>query len=182
MGATMARIAYADPERPDTAALAGRITRERGGVLHLYAMLLHSPPVAEGWLRFLTAIRQECALPGALRELVIMQVAHLNGARYEADQHAPIALREGLTQAQVGALPDWQAASCFDPVQRAALSYCDAMTRDVHVAPEVFAAVRGHLDARLLVELTATIGAYNMVSRFIEALGIQSGDDVAAGR
>ncbi len=178
----MARIAYSDPARPETAALAERITRERGSVLHLYAMLLHSPPVAEGWLRFLTAIRHECALPGAIRELVIMQVAHLNGARYEADQHAPIALREGLTQAQVDALPGWQDFAGFDPAQRAALAYCDAMTRGVHVEPEVFAQARRHFDARLLVELTATIGAYNMVSRFIEALGIQSEDDVTAGR
>ena len=50
-------------------------------------MLLHSPPVAEGWLAFLTAIRQRCELPGDVRELVIVQVAHLNGARYEAEQH-----------------------------------------------------------------------------------------------
>jgi alkylhydroperoxidase family enzyme len=82
----MARIPYADPATPDTKLLAERIVRERGSVLHLYAMLLHSPPVAEGWLRYLTAIRHECALPAAIRELVIMQVAHLNGARYEASQ------------------------------------------------------------------------------------------------
>ena len=100
----MARIPYADPERPETEALVGRIVRERGSVLHLYAMLLHSGPVAEGWLRYLTAIRHECALPGSLRELVIMQIAHLNGAPYEAEQHAPIALQEGLTQVPGGRL------------------------------------------------------------------------------
>ncbi len=94
----MARIPYADPNKPETKELADRIVRERGGVLHLYAMLLHSGPVAEGWLRYLTAIRHECALPGSLRELVIMQIAHLNGAAYEAEQHAPIALKEGLTR------------------------------------------------------------------------------------
>ena len=32
------------------------------------------------------------------------------------------------------------------------------------------------LDERLIVELTATIGAYNMVSRFLEALQIHSHD------
>ncbi|MGQ7329840.1 carboxymuconolactone decarboxylase family protein, partial [Streptococcus suis] len=93
------RLPYADPDRPDTAALVARIRAERGGVLHLYAMLLHSPPVADGWLHFLSAIRQRCALPGALRELVILQVAHRNGAAYEAEQHTPIALREGVSQA-----------------------------------------------------------------------------------
>ena len=28
--------------------------------------LLHSPPVAQGWLGYLTAIRQQASLPGAL--------------------------------------------------------------------------------------------------------------------
>jgi AhpD family alkylhydroperoxidase len=178
----VARIPYADLARPETADLAARIAAERGEVLHLYAMLLHSPPVAEGWLTFLTAIRQRCALPGALRELVIVRIAHLNGAAYEAEQHVPIALREGLTRAQLDALPEWESADVFDPRERAVLAYCDAMTRTVHVAPEIFAALRAHFDPRAIVELTATVGAYNMVSRFLEAIGIDSADDKGAGR
>jgi AhpD family alkylhydroperoxidase len=175
----MARIPYADPARPEVSGLAERIVKERGSILHLYAMLLHSAPVTDGWLRFLTAIRHECALPGAIRELVIMQVAHLNGARYEAEQHQPIALREGVSQAQVDALPAWQGTTLFDERQRAALAYCDAMTRQIHVEASIFEAVRQHFDHRLIVELTATIGAYNMVSRFIEAIGIESTDTLA---
>ena len=174
----MAHIPYADPTRPDAAALATRIVAERGSVLHLYAMLLHSVPVAEGWLGFLTAIRQRCTLPGAIRELVIMQVAHLNGAHYEAEQHGPIALREGLSPDQVGALPAWHGSALFDAREQAALAYCDAMTRQIHVPADVFGAVRRHFDERGIVELTATIGAYNMVSRFLEALGIASTDSM----
>jgi alkylhydroperoxidase family enzyme len=36
----------------------------------------------------------------------------------------------------------------------------------------VFAAVRRSFDDREIVELTATVGAYNLVSRFLEALKI----------
>ena len=174
----MARIPYADTASPQTRELAERIVRERGSVLHLYAMLLHSGPVAEGWLRYLTAIRHECALPGGLRELVIMRVAQLNGAPYEAQQHAPIALREGMTQAQIDALEQWAECGLFDESQRAVLAYCDAMTRTVHVPDDVFAAVRRVMDNRNLVELTATIGAYNMVSRFLEAMQIDAQDEL----
>jgi AhpD family alkylhydroperoxidase len=100
----VARIPYADVDRDELRTLATEIVAQRGSVLHLYRMLLHSPPVAAGWLHYLTAIRQECSLPGALRELVIMRVAVLNGAPYEADQHALIALNEGLSSAQLDAL------------------------------------------------------------------------------
>ena len=172
----MARIAYADLNNPEAKPLVDRIVAERGAVLHLYQMLLHSPPVASGWLNYLTAIRQQSTLPGGLRELVIMRIAVLNGAPYEAEQHAPIALREGITQIQLDDLDNWQQSKNYDATQRAVLAYTDAMTKEIHVSPEVFAAVKAVLTERLLVELTATVGAYNMVSRFLEALQIHSHD------
>jgi AhpD family alkylhydroperoxidase len=172
----MAHIPYADPKDPALQPLVERIVAERGSVLHLYQMLLHSPPLADGWLGFLTNVRQRLDLDGGLRELVIMQVAHLNRAPYEAEQHAPIALEHGLTTRQLAALPQWQSERSFSPVQCAALQLADSMTRDVQVPAEVIDAVRAHLDERQTVELVGTIAAYNMVSRFLEALQIHSTD------
>ena len=172
----MASLPYADLADAAVKPLADRIVAERGSVLHLYQMLLHSPPLAEGWLGFLTAVRQKLDLPGDLRELVIMRVALLNGAAYEADQHAPIALREGVAQAQLDDLAEWSTSTRFDARQRAVLQLTDVMTRAVQVPADVLDAVRAHLAARELVELVATIAAYNMVSRFLEALHIHSDD------
>lgn len=173
----MARIPYADLSAPEAQPLVRRIVAERGSVLHLYQMLMHSPPLAEGWLGFMTKVRQQLTLPGDLRELVIMRIAHLNGAPYEADQHAPIALKEGLSPSQLDALADWRAASeRYTPLQREVLALCDAMTREVHVDASVVQAVRERLGERQLVELVGTIASYNMVSRFLEALQIHSDD------
>jgi AhpD family alkylhydroperoxidase len=173
----VARLPYPDASCPELAPLVGRIEQERGELLHLYHLLLHSPPVAEGWLAFLTAIRQRTQLDGAIRELVIMRVAVINGASYEAAQHAPIALREGVTQAQLDALGRWrESEDVFSPLQRAVLAYTDAMTTDVHVPDAVFAGVRELMDERSTLELTATVAAYNLVSRFLEALEIRESD------
>jgi alkylhydroperoxidase family enzyme len=40
------------------------------------------------------------------------------------------------------------------------------------VPQAIFADVRQYFNEREMVELTATIGAYNMVSRFLEALQV----------
>jgi len=173
----MAHLPYARLDRPEDQPLVERIVAERGSVLHLYQMLLHSPPLAEGWLGFFTAVRQRLSLPAALRELVIMRVALLNRAPYEAQQHEPIALREGLTRAQLDALADWRASAAFDDTQRAALALCDTMTRDVQVSAPVLAAVSAQLGERQTVELVATIAGYALVSRFLEALCIHADDD-----
>lgn len=172
----MARIPYADLHNPALAALTGRIGAQRGKVLNLYAMLLNSPPVAEGWLNYLTAIRQKAALPAKIRELMIIRVAVLNGADYEYAQHVPFALKAGCTQAQLDALKQGDLRS-FSDAERAALAYCDAMTREIHVSDATFDALRPHFNAQAIVEITATVAAYNMVSRFLEALRIDHDED-----
>jgi alkylhydroperoxidase family enzyme len=171
----MARIPYADEKDPEIAALADQIRKERGGrVLNLYRMLLNSPPVASGWLNLLTAIRQKAILSGKFRELAILRIALINGADYEYRAHIPFALKEGVSPSQVDALKDWRASDRFDETERAVLAYTDAMTEDVQVADEVFAAVSKHFNAREMTELTATIAAYNLVSRFLEALKVDT--------
>ncbi len=173
----MARIPYADLSKlHDARTLVERIVAERGSVLHLYQMLLHSPPLAEGWLGFMTAVRQKLELSGSLRELIIMRVAMLNGAPYEAAQHEPIALKEGVTQAQLDALAQWPDSALFSASERAVMALTDAMTRDIHFDAAIMARVRQHLGERGAVEAAATIASYNMVSRFLEALQIDIRD------
>ncbi len=173
----MARLPYADLNTPAIADLVKQIEAERGSVIHLYQMLLHSPPVAEGWLNHLTGIRLKSAVSGALRELIIMRVAILNRAPYEADQHAPIALKEGIQQQQLDVLAHWaQHPELFSTQEQAVLAYTDAMTLDIQVPPAIYQTVADCFDAQTVVEITATIATYNMVSRFLEALQIHSDD------
>jgi alkylhydroperoxidase family enzyme len=170
----MARIPYADPASdPDIARLAEQIKNERGGrMLNLYRMLLHSPPIARGWLSMFTAIRQQAILPGRDRELAILRVAVLNGADYEFTQHVPFALKDGLNETQIDAVRVDPSSPEFTVRDRAVLAYADAMTRDIRVPDEVFAQVKRIFTERELVELTVTIAGYNLVSRFLEAMEV----------
>ena len=169
----MARIAdIEEKDHPELAPLIARIKAERGKLLDLYKILLHSPAVMEGWLSFFTAIRQKTKLAGRYRELAILRVAILNAADYEYQAHLPFALKEGTTREQIAALKAWQLSPLFDPVERAVLAYTDSMTREIQVPDELFAEVERHFDAQELVELTATIAGYNLVSRFLEAMQV----------
>jgi alkylhydroperoxidase family enzyme len=172
----MARVPYADENSTaEIKALAERIRAERGGrMLNLYKMLLNAPPVAAGWLALLTAIRQKCDLRAGYRELAILRVATISGAQYEYRAHVPFALKEGVTEAQIAALEDWRNAGVFSAAERSVLAFADAMTRDIQVPDPVFDALRAHFPPREIVELTATVAAYNLVARFLEALAIDA--------
>jgi len=169
------RIASIIPgSRPELAAQEAQIMAERGRISPLYQVLLNSPPVAHGWEQMLSAIRNRNSLPAALRELVILRVAVLNRANYEFDAHVPHALAAGVSQATVDGvrmqpLPD---AIVLSEDERLALELTDAMTRDIEVPDALFERLRARFDAHALVDLTATVAAYNMVSRFLVALHI----------
>ena len=158
--------------RPELAAIEAAIRAERGGIPLLYRVLLNSPPIAEGWEKMLTAVRNRNSLPPALREMVIIRVAFLNRAPYELEAHRPIALANGVSEAKIDALRLPQPGVAFTPLERAVLAVTDAMTRDVQIDDALFEPLRAHFDSRSLVELVATIAAYNMVSRCLEALRV----------
>ena len=160
--------------RPELAAQEAQIIAERGRISPLYQVLLNSPAMAHGWEQMLSAVRNRNSLDAGLRELVILRVAVLNDAPYEFDAHVPHAQRAGQSAEAIEAIRSetlsldapWTAA------ERVALRLTDAMTRSIVVSDALFAQVRTHFDARAQVGQVATIGAYNMVSRFLSAFEI----------
>nr|WP_204332432.1 carboxymuconolactone decarboxylase family protein [Geodermatophilus sabuli] len=163
------------PEAPAEGPTAELIAVRRGGRLSaLDRLLLHSPPVAEGWNALLGALRSATTLPADLRELVVLRVAVLNDAAFEWAAHEPIGRDAGLTDLHLRVLrrPDAAGEPVWTPVQAAVLAFTDASTRAVAVPDAVFAAVRDLLDVRQVVELTALVAGYAMVSRFLVALQV----------
>lgn len=169
----MARLSFVAEDLPGD--VADRVRVRRGGTLtDLDRLLLHSPPVADAWNALLGAVRSRTSIRADVRELAICRVAALNKATYEWAAHAPLARANGVSPEQLDAVRDGDTGP-LDPVQRSAVDYASAMTRDVDVPDEVFEEVRRHFDERELVELTATVAAYNLVSRFLVALRLEAG-------
>jgi 4-carboxymuconolactone decarboxylase len=171
--ATALRVpAVAPGTRPELADIEARILAERGRVSLLYQVLLNSAPIASGWERLLTAVRNQTGVPADLRELVILRVAVLNRAGFEFEAHVPHAQRAGLGPDKIDAVREPAIGAAFGPLERLVLHLTDAMTRDVEVPEALMDELRVHFDAQGIVELMATVAAYNMVSRLLVALGI----------
>jgi alkylhydroperoxidase family enzyme len=170
------------PERkPQPQELVDAIRARRGGaLLNLDKALLWSEPLARGWNVYLKAVRTELPTSRRLRELGICTVALLTGAHYEYHHHAPDFLAAGGTQAQLDALQAFvksnprgaPAGPALGEVEALVIRYAAQMTLDVKVSDELFDALRTHFDETQIVELTSAIATYNMVARFLVALGI----------
>jgi AhpD family alkylhydroperoxidase len=167
-----ARVPPAPPAgNSEQLAAEAQIRASRNHISPLYAVLLNSLPIARGWESLLTAIRQQTGLPASLRELIILRIAVLNAAPYEFDAHVPHARAAGLDDAKIAALRTEERAR-FDALEQLVLDYTDTLTREIRIPDALFDRVRAAFDAQGIVELTATIAAYNMVSRFLVALDV----------
>ena len=167
------RIPLVQPgTRPELAEVEARILGERGRISLLYQVLLNSEPIASGWERMLTAVRNRTGVPADLRELIILRVAVLNAAPFEFDAHVPHAEKAGVPREKIDALRQPALPAIYTPLERLVLELTDRMTRDVVVPDAVMDRLRDQFDAKGILELVATVAAYNMVSRLLVALNV----------
>ena len=174
------RIPDWTPDRkPQPQDLVQAVLARRGGeFLNLDKALLWSEPLARGWNTYLGAVRTGLVASRKLREIGICTVALLTGAHYEYHHHAPDFLAAGGTQAELDGLqafvrePDAALPAALAGDAGLVVRYAAQMTRDVKVDDALFAQMRARFETTELVEITAAIATYNMVARFLVALGV----------
>ena len=181
------RIPDWTPEaKPQPEALVRSVLERRGGtLLQLDKALLWSEPLASGWNVYLKNVRTGLGASRKLCELGICTVALLTGARYEYHHHAPDFLAAGGTQDELDALqafvagPDGKPGAALGETEALVMRYAAQMTRHVKVDDALFAKMQARFETTDLVEITAAIATYNMVARFLVALGISPEDEAA---
>jgi alkylhydroperoxidase family enzyme len=170
----MPRIPYADP-----AALPDDI-RERLGPNppNVSRMLAGaSPGVNRGFSAFGRSYMNESPLSPQLREIAILRVGYLSNAAYEVFQHEALARHVGLSQAQIEAIrAGGDQAAALGEAGAAVLAFTDDVVRNVRASDATLAAVRAHLPDPEVIDLVLVIGAYMLVSRFLETTGVDLDD------
>ncbi|KAH6682600.1 AhpD-like protein [Halenospora varia] len=178
------RLPYVNPESStfsseDNAAILSRVQARRAPrpLQPLDLTLLHSPNVADGWNSFLGAVRTKTSLADDVREIAICRVAVINEAWYEWGHHAPLAKAGGVSDEGIKVLGDKglggdAGKGVLSEKQMSVVRFTDEMTSNVKVPDEVFAELKKHFSEQEVVEITATVAAYNCVSRFLVALDV----------
>lgn len=170
----MARVKLLEIDEVDPIAkqMFQRSLDDTGRVINLFKTLAHGPKICRDWNRMGATLLYKGVLSRKLQELAIIRVGHICRAPYELAAHNRIGLEVGLTQEQVNDIADWTDSDHFDEAERATLQYTDEVSRDVRVSDETFAEIERHFSQREIVELTVSIGFYNMVCRVLEPLQI----------
>ena len=165
----MARIDYCDPEKYNDRTL-DLLGKNRNA--NIFRMMAHSPSYLSQYCRLGGAIRNRGELDPVVRELAITRTGILCEAPYEIVAHKRIGKNVGVTDEQNAALENWQPASCFDEVQRAALAFTDEIVRLPRPTEATFNAIAAKLTPGALVELQLAVGFYVMTSKFLETFAV----------
>ena len=170
----MARVKLLQKEeaQPKAREIYDKIEENGTRVLNLYRALAHNPNVLRNFTRLGNSLLAGAELSPKLRELIILRIAKLSESEYEWVQHYPIALEAGVTHEQTEAISHWSDSTKFSNEERAVLQYADEVTQNVAVKGETFKTLQQHLNEQRIVELTASIGYWGMVARFLVPLQI----------
>ena len=144
-----------------------------GAIINLQLTTGHAPKFARAASAMAFTIRFDATVPRRLIELTIMRTAQIIGSTYEINQHTPLIKMCGYSDAQIAALPAWQASTLFDDKERAVLGYVEEMTHGGDVDDPTFAALQKYFTPQQIVELTYTTGNYYANGLLTKALRIQ---------
>ena len=160
--------------------------RAQGGdIINLQIATGHAPKFVQASSGMAFTIRFNATVPRKLIELTIMRTAQIVGSTYEINQHIPLIKMCGYSDAQIAALPTWQASALFEDKERSVLGYVEQMAHGGDVDDPTFAALQKNFNTQQIVELTYTIGSYYANGLLTKALRIQvetDGRETVAGK
>jgi len=144
--------------------------RQLGRDVDPVAVYAHVPRLLVGYGMFEQATAKQHRVEERLKALAETKAAALVNCEFCVDIASSIARENGITEAQLLALPRYRDSAEFSDLEKLVLDYASAMSHTpTSVTDELFAALREHFDERQLVELTNVIAIENLRARFNSA-------------
>lgn len=117
--------------------------------------------------------------PGLL-EIVKLRASQINGCSFCVSMHTNTARGAGQSDAKLHMVSAWRHARSFTPAERAALRWCEEITRQASGGPseEAREELARHFDQAGIVALTWAVAAINAWNRVAVPLGRDGGPEI----
>jgi AhpD family alkylhydroperoxidase len=142
---------------------------------NLYRTLARHRPLLRTWSE-LGRVLLNCQLPARDRELLILRTAWLTRCRFEWAYHEPLALRVGITQAELRRVRGGPEAPGWDKREATLLGVTDELVTTSRLTDATWDALAAWYDEQQLIEIPALVGQYQLVAYLTNAIRIQPHD------
>ncbi|SHJ86943.1 4-carboxymuconolactone decarboxylase [Roseomonas rosea] len=178
----MARISLPSPEEmsPEQRRVHDQVVAgPRGQVIGPLRAVIHSPDLAARWSSLGEILRFGTCLPRRLNELAIIVTGRRWSSQVEWWVHARAAAEAGIPQVAIDAIQRGESPAFEEADDALVYEFARALQTSGQVPPGLYGEVLGRWGERGVVELTAVIGYYTMVSMTLNAHEIPLPDGVA---
>lgn len=149
-----------------------RSVSEWGKVINLYRKLGHSPAGLELWMDFAYGLRHGLSISPRIREIAITKVAVDSHSEYEFQAHSKLAMRHGVTRAELDELASGEVPSSLTPKERCAVEIAHHMSSNMDVSEELRDLLSQCMTELEIVELSLNIAFYVGAARILSILGV----------
>ncbi len=168
----MSRIPFPTVETMNAAQRAvydDIVNGPRGRLVGPLRAVLHNPELAQRWQKLGEILRFGTSLPAQLNELAILVTARRWNSQIEWHIHEQAALKAGLPQAIADAIKHCEPPPFLARQQALVYEFSRQLLMHGVVEPDIYNQVRSLFDIQGVVELTAVVGYYSMVSMTLNA-------------
>lgn len=151
----------------------------RGTVIGPLRAAIHNPELAGRWSALGEALRFGTSLPKRLSELAICVTGRRWSSQIEWWVHARVAAEAGIAPAILDAIRTGRPPAFADAQEALIYDFARELQQAGRVPDATYAAARDAFGVKGVVELTALIGYYTMVSMTLNAHGIPLPDGEA---
>lgn len=141
--------------------------------MSIFEALSARPEIARTLAAHVRDVSETGTVSQRTKELIALMVGWLNACEYCTCVHEEIARSLGVDEATLASLGDFATSPNFSGGERAALAATVALTREPRALPAaIWEQLRASYDEGEIVEVLASIGLNNYISRVTNALGL----------
>lgn len=158
-------------------AAADAVVKVFGQIRGPFSVLLHSPKLAALLIPLVPFIHHECIVEGKLRSVAILAAAREYGAAYVWAAQVAAARRNGVREELIDLIRAKGDPGKLPAEEREIVTYARQLQRTNRVDQTTFDALKNRHGVRWLVELTAVMGYFGMVSGIANAFEVAAPPD-----
>jgi len=158
-------------------AAADAVVKVFGQIRGPFSVLLHSPKLAAQLISLVPFIHHECIVEGKLRSVAILAAAREYEAAYVWAAQVAAARRNGVREELIDLIRVKGDPARLPAEEREIVAYARQLQRTNRVDQATFDALKNRYGVQWLVELTAVMGYFALVSGVANAFEVPAPPD-----
>jgi AhpD family alkylhydroperoxidase len=155
------------------------VSEGRPKALNTLGTFAHHPELAHAFLTFNGHVLGATTLSPRQREILVLRVAAVRRCAYEWAQHVAIARDAGLDDGEIARIAYGADAPFWGALDAALLRSVDELLDEGAIGEATWAVLAAELDARQLLDVVFTVGAYATVAMMMRSFDLELDDDLS---